>query len=268
MPENTASNWISDIRWDERGRPYRVYLMDVGGRRAGERSYIPPAEAATINDPRLQAWARQNQRPGASLFQNAGTWNNQDGEWDRGFNWSNAATIGAGALTGAGIAGAFSGGAGGAAAPGGALPSSSVPVSASMVGPAAIGSQGASAGVGAAVPAAAAGAGVSTLRQGLQDGAQAAGGFGWQDAAGLAPLIPLLMSAFGGGNNSGPFGDHADLAGEATKAMALQRQRMEQAQPVYDTLVRMSMGMSPQAYRQDGTSPTPYPYQSPRFGGR
>lgn len=263
MPENTASNWISEVRWDERGRPYRVYLLDTGTHRAGERSYVSPAEAATINDPKLQAWAAQNQRPGQSLFKNDGTWNNKSGEWDRGFNWNNAAVLGAGALTGAGIANAFTMPAVTAASSGatGVLPSSSVPISSAMYGPATIASQGASSSL---IPAAVAAAptGVSTLRRGLE---AASNGFDWRDAAGLAALIPALTAGRG---NAGPFGSNSELAEEVRRALAMQRQRTEQAQPVYDTLVRMAMGMSPQAYRQDGTTPTPYPYESPRFGGR
>jgi hypothetical protein len=93
------------------------------------------------------------------------------------------------------------------------------------------------------------------------------------DLAALASLIPLLSGLGGGGDN--PFGDDA-MNEELTKGLAAQRQRFEQAQPVYDTLVNMSYGMSPTRYR--GAAPAGYPqtaraapsgayqYQSPRFG--
>lgn len=90
--------------------------------------------------------------------------------------------------------------------------------------------------------------------------------------AGLAALLPSLM---GGGGNS-PFGggDTAGLMDEARKSLELQRHRVEQAQPVYDTLVNMAYGSSPMTSR--GSAPagyTPnaapqgaYAYQGPRFG--
>ncbi len=90
----------------------------------------------------------------------------------------------------------------------------------------------------------------------------------------LAGIASLFAMAGGGGNS--PFGDTDDLNGEVTKSLALQRGRIEQAQPVYDALVNQAYGMTPQAYR--GTAPAgfkpqpepsgPYAYQSPRFGGR
>lgn len=90
--------------------------------------------------------------------------------------------------------------------------------------------------------------------------------------ASMAALIPLLTNGGGGGNNL--FNDPA-LAGEVKDTLALQRKRMEQAQPVYDTLVNMSYGMSPTRYRgpQAPAGYTPnappegaYDYKGPRFG--
>lgn len=90
----------------------------------------------------------------------------------------------------------------------------------------------------------------------------------------LAALLPMLTR--GGGGNS-PFGDSSmnGLGDEITKGLAMQRQRMEQAQPAYDALVNMSYGMSPTRYR-GATAPAgytpnaapegPYKYEGPRFG--
>jgi len=193
--------------------------------------------------------------------------------------------------------GAAAGGAAGAAGAGGggALASSSVPTSAAMFGPAAIGSQGASAGIGlgsalasSSIPAAAAMSGPSTAAMGAQgassgytlpaalaSGANAPGLIdrltqpftgenGGRNIAGLAALIPMLTGLRDQSSN-GPFGNSEDLSAEIQRSLALQRQRVEQAQPVYDTLVRMAHGMSPAGYREPGATPTPYPYQAPRF---
>lgn len=94
-----------------------------------------------------------------------------------------------------------------------------------------------------------------------------------QDPKKLAALLPLLMQAFGGGGGNNPFNDRA-MTDEVTKSMALQRGRLEQTQPVFDTLVNMSYGSTPMQYR--GAAPkgyTPnappqgaYQYQGPRFG--
>lgn len=88
---------------------------------------------------------------------------------------------------------------------------------------------------------------------------------------GLAALLPSLT---GGGGNSPFGGDTAGLMDEARKSLELQRHRVEQAQPVYDTLVNMSYGMSPKAYR--GPAPQgytankapegAYEFTAPQFG--
>lgn len=94
----------------------------------------------------------------------------------------------------------------------------------------------------------------------------------------FAPLLPALMAAFGGGGGGGggnnPFSD-SGLTGEIKDSLAMQRKRMEQAQPVYDTLVNMSYGMSPtryrgasapEGYKANGPPQGPYQYEGPRFG--
>lgn len=116
-----ASNWLSDIAWDERGRPYRTYLMDGPRYKSGDRTYVSPAEVHPENttDPRLLSWASQHGAPGGSLLKNRGTWNSQTGDWDRGTNWGNLLSIGVGgAIAAPFIAPAVGGlfGGGGAAA--------------------------------------------------------------------------------------------------------------------------------------------------------
>jgi len=93
--------------------------------------------------------------------------------------------------------------------------------------------------------------------------------------AGLAALVPLLTQAFSGTPDN-PYGNTAQLNDEVSKSLALQRQRVEQAQPVYDTLVNMSYGSTPTRYRgappvgypdTATTAPAgPYQYKGPRFG--
>lgn len=93
---------------------------------------------------------------------------------------------------------------------------------------------------------------------------------------GLAALIPALTSGLGKGNDGtgGPSFDN--INNEISSGLAMQRKRMEQAQPVYDTLVNMSYGSTPTRYR--GAAPPgypdkaseapagPYAYTGPRFG--
>lgn len=79
---------------------------------------------------------------------------------------------------------------------------------------------------------------------------------------GLASLLPMLTSR-GGGNNpfSGAMGQQ--MMDEILRSLALQRQRVEQAQPVYDNLVRMATASAPNA-NYGGPA---YQYQPPRLGG-
>lgn len=91
-----------------------------------------------------------------------------------------------------------------------------------------------------------------------------------RNIAGLAALAPMFTS-LGGGNSGLPGGDA--LNNEITQSLALQRQRVQQAQPVYDTLVNMAYGMTPSGYRgaapQGYAAPATadsYTYQPPRFG--
>lgn len=91
---------------------------------------------------------------------------------------------------------------------------------------------------------------------------------------GLAALTPSIVNSFRGGGGSGSGGlSESGLLDEAREGMALQRKRLEQTQPVFDTLVRMAYGRTPKAYRgapPEGYQPPAqqYPYSPPRFGGR
>lgn len=108
------------VHYDGQGRPF--WLQD------DKPYYIPPATASTLSDPRARAWAdsqgfhvdpsgkvNDTSRPGQSLFRNAGTFNSEDGDWDRPLNWTNIASMAIGGVEGgAALAGA---GGGGSAAP-------------------------------------------------------------------------------------------------------------------------------------------------------
>jgi hypothetical protein len=98
------------------------------------------------------------------------------------------------------------------------------------------------------------------------------------DPRSIAALASLGLggatSLFGG--QDGPIDDDV-VADEIAKSLALQRSRVEQAQPAYDALVRMAYGMTPTSYRgetapagfqQPDTTNPAYQYQAPTFGGR
>jgi len=278
-----ASNWISDIYWDERGRPYRVYLMDGPGYRKGERQYVPPVEARYSDDPKLRAWGEGNQQPGQSFLKERGTWDSDTGEWDQGTNWTNllsagvggaiaaplllgavgggaagsagagGAAGGSGAAGGAGATGAYlapAAGGSGAAATGGALASSSIPVTAAMHGPntAAMGSQGASAGI----PNTAALGGVAPA---AANALTSGGGMGLREmleaAAKGAPLALSALGGLGGGGNGG----NAQGMEEMNRIARITEARMRRADPLHEAAVQMAFGGLPTYGRQGITLP-------------
>src|SRR5690348_15322493 len=114
-------------------------------------------------------------------------------------------------------------------------------------GASALGAFGGGAAAGAA-PAAAGGAGsaATTAAGAGTAAAHAAGGagmagFGVPDALQYGPLIASLF--MGHGNNTVPYADQLNsLLGE-------QRSRMQAADPLYQAILRMAMGMVPTAYR-------------------
>jgi hypothetical protein len=112
-----GSNWISDIQWDG-DRPYRVFLKDGSGYKAGDRTYVSPHEVNDNSDPRLAQWANANKNPGGSLLKERGRWNPTEGKWDRPINWGNIGSMAVGGFLAApAVAGAIGGmgGAGGGA---------------------------------------------------------------------------------------------------------------------------------------------------------
>jgi hypothetical protein len=79
-------------------------------------------------------------------------------------------------------------------------------------------------------------------------------GFGLKDAAQFAPLIASLFS--GGGHDLPPQNDAMnDLIG-------MQTQRMKQADPLYQAILRMAMGLAPTQYRS--AMPTASSMPAPR----
>ena len=246
MP-NQASNWISEIRWDERG-PYRVYLMDGPGYKAGEKTYVPPAEAVASDDPKLKAWGEQNGAPGQSFLRNRGNWDSDTGSWEQGLNWTNILSAATGAaIGGPALAGALGGG-GGAAAPaaaaGGALPSSSIPVGTAMAAtPATAGmAAGGSAGVGSVAPAAA----------GLPSGGNSLTNFLKNNAGALAGIgIPAVASALGGSGGGG----NAEMLPELQRLLAMAEARTRRADPLHQAAVQMAFGALPTYGRQGITLP-------------
>jgi hypothetical protein len=127
--------------------------------------------------------------------------------------------------------------------------------------PAGVGAAGAGAGA-----AAAGGSILSKLKDIVPDSVD--------DVAKWAALAPAFTNALGVGGNDNAFGN-SDIENEVKQMLSLQRSRVEQAQPVYDSLVNMAYGMTPTRYR--GNAPAGYTanqepqgayrYEGPRFGG-
>lgn len=249
---NTASNWISEVRWDEQGRPYRVLLMPTNGQPAGTRTYLAPIEAMQFDDPKIRAWGESNQRPGQSLFRDAGRWNPSEGQWDRGVNWTNVANLGVGAfLAGPAIANAIGGGGPAAASQAGSAgPLTNTAATAPAIyGPASVGgsqavSAGVGAGTGAAVggvqpttPAVAGGSLADKVKQALTSG---------QGIAALAGVAPLLAGALGGGGSN-------DLPPELSRVLAINEARMRRADPLHEAAVQLAFQGLP-TYGREGIS--------------
>lgn len=292
----------SVVRYDELGRPYWAKL-------SGGRFYISPVAAMSMhNEPRAVDWARRagaainpdgsvtnNAAPDGSLFRQRGRWDPDTGNFEQPINWGNVANIGVGSFLTAGAINAFTGpaaAAGGAQAPLQGIPAGTLPggaaapaVTPGMAASGAAPIPGIAAGTlpgGAAAPVVSPGMSsygtpvtslasapsysvVDKLKKMITtpDGVKS-----------LVSLIPALSSlrSSGGGNSFKDTG----LEDEIRESLALQRKRLEQTQPVYDTLVNMAYGGTPTRYRGNapaGYTPSPgpqgaYQYESPRFGGR
>lgn len=244
---NVASNWISEVRWDEQGRPYRVFLMETNGKPAGTRTYLSPAEAVTFEDPRIRQWGEANGQPGNSFLRERGRWNPTEGKWDQPLNFGNIGSAAIGAtFGGAHLAGL--GGGGGGAAQAGTLPNTSGSWSGAAIhGPASIASQGASAGIpasaalGAVQPvteAATSGGGgvVDKIKNALTSG---------EGVGALASLLPLLVAGgFGGGGNNA-------MDPSLSKVLAMNEAQMRRADPLHQAAVQLAFGNLP-TYAREG----------------
>lgn len=185
------------------------------------------------------------------VFRGGPVWNTKTGQYDYPIDWTKIGNIAVASGLGLGVAdaaGAFAGAGSGAG---------------TGVGTGVGTGTGAGAGAGA-------GAGVNAIPW-------------WVKAVmgGGATLIPQFLpgGAFnnGGGPADGGLGPGTEeFMDEIRAGLAMQRQRMEQAQPVYDALVHQAWGNLPQRYRgappagmPDSATEAPagaYVYESPRFG--
>jgi hypothetical protein len=272
----------STIYFDNVGKPYWM-------RADGTKVYLAPLVAAQSQDPRAKQWAQSmgvvvdpdgrvaqnDSAPGGSYFKERGHWNAETGQWDQDTDWENIIGTSLAALPlAAGGAAALGGGSTPAAAGSSSqapLASSTIP-NAHLAVPTTAGMV--SQGVSQTVP--------SVPRFGNGGGTPPGGGsfldritdFATDPSklAGLAALIPGLATAFGGGGGNSASEDA--LLDEAREGMALQRGRIQQTQPVFDTLVRMSYGNSPTRHRSETPPagyqgpPSGYRFTPPRFGDR
>ncbi len=87
----------TNVQWDASGKPY---VMS----QSGKRSYLPPAQAAQMSDPRLRQWAASmgqvisrddsgnatgvvsNASPGSTFAKSQGAWNSGTGQFDQSMN--------------------------------------------------------------------------------------------------------------------------------------------------------------------------------------
>src|SRR5690554_5181476 len=90
----------SQVYFDEQGRPYWM-------RSDGQRVFIPPLTAMTLDNPRAVEWARSmgvyrtpdgqvvNQSaPGGSFLRERGHWDSTTGQWKQDLNMNNLVSLG------------------------------------------------------------------------------------------------------------------------------------------------------------------------------
>lgn len=260
----------SDIRFDERGRPYWMT-------QSGRRSYLAPLVAMQSNNPQAVEWARSmgvyttpegeivnRSAPGSSYLRERGHWDPAKGAWDQDINWNNIlATAVGGMIAGPAVYGAMQGaGAGGAAGGSGAgsgaavLPSSSLPASALMGGPGAVGT-GASVLPSASLPVAAAAApgAASTVGGGVQgamSGAGVAGGGSsiLQDILnGVGDWGPTVASGIGAARSLSQGTPRAQQ--DLERILKLAEGRINQTDPLFQALNAMAYRGLPQ-YAKEG----------------
>lgn len=222
----------------------------------------------SLGDERDQAWRARHgvsasglpidpqtglaeRRPGQVYMAPHNQWGAPEGwmdaqEFERRYNvgWTPKQMLVAAAPFIAGGIGALAGG-GGAAA--GGVPSigvtGGIPAGATFGAPAATAGGVGAAGTTGAAAAAAKGAGMT---------------FGLKDAVQFAPMIASLFS--GRGHDEPP--QNAAM----NELIAMQTQRMRQADPLYQAILRMAMGLAPSQYRSamPTASPTPAARAVPR----
>lgn len=249
---------------DEQGRPF----FWVGGQVGGKKNYVSPA-----------AFGEKPPADNSGFFHSKPQWNQNTGQWETPFDWGKLVTMGTGGLLGLGALDAFMpgllGGAGGAGGAAGELPSHAIPgwAESAMGGPAAIGSQGASAAVplggiaadvlpsgsipgGYGAPASIASQGASNAVQAGTDAANAGSGLlkNLTSAGGLAKLagiIPALMSfAHGsGGGNGGGNGLSDDFIkqayADAQREHAMQEARYRRVDPLHEAVTQLAYSRMP-----------------------
>lgn len=281
-----ASNWISDIAWDPQGRPYRTYLLDGPWGRAGERTYVSPAEVSPSNtsDPRLLQWAATHQAPGGGFLHGRGVWNDDTGQWDQPINGGNLMSLGVGGFIGGpAIAPLFTGGGGGlAAGEAGVIPGTGIPtvsgaggVAAGVTAPSAASATSAAAGLlpnttpvpysavaleppSAAAAGGAGGGGLGALTPATHGGAgatQAATGTtsivdrikqSLTDPRTYATLAPLLTSLATTGSGGGGSAGSDELR----RIQGITEARMRRVDPLHQVATQLAFQRAPIAAKQ------------------
>jgi hypothetical protein len=128
----------------------------------------------------------------------------------------------------------------------------------SALAPAALPSIAAHAGVPAGLPGGATvagGAGTAGAAAGAAHGGLMAG-FGVKDALQLGPMIAGLFTGHGGGNQ-------VPQSAELEQILGMQRQRMQQTDPLYQAMIRMAMGLLPVSARAGMQMPGMPPQAGP-----
>ena len=225
-------SYRDQIKHDERGRPYVL-------NERGQRVYI-----AQANDPAAK-----------NTFWSKATWNPQTGNYDRSANKTSLTSLGVLAAIGGPAAYAGLGGgsaATGTGAAGGILPSSQLPMSPLYTGPVVGGSQGVSAGLGAALPWAAGGAGGDwmdptrppsggNIRYIAQN--VTSKGLNWWQQAALAGLsgVPSLIAA----SRNKPSAEEEATQEQIRQMLASQQQRFDYQNPLFQAVSQLAMSRLP-----------------------
>lgn len=227
---------------------YRAFLQSIGANPNG------PLRLSDHQRKQAEAFVRRTYGDIGKLQVDPAGNLNQDEGWSKHKKWAIPAAIGAATL-GLGAAGV---GPAASAGAGGVIPSSSIPTSLAMQAVPSMASTvggGVTGAMSGSMPVFAGGGITGALKHLIPNSPD-----DWRTVAQLAPLA--AMPFMNGGN---PFSsdEEAALLDEVRRGMAIQRQRLEQTQPVFDDLVRRTHAAAPNA-SYGGPA---YQYQGPRFGG-